>query len=48
LLVVAASALLASASAPLSIRRGLGRRSIWAPFWRGACTRAPGYCSRSV
>ena len=47
-LVVAASALLASASAPSSVRRGLGRRSIRAPFWRGACARAPGYRSRSV
>jgi hypothetical protein len=43
-----ASALLASASAPSSIRRGLGRRSVWAPFWRGACAHAPGYCSWSV
>ena len=47
-LVLAASALLASASAPSSVRRGLGRRSIRAPFWRGACARAPGYSSRSV
>ena len=44
----AASALLASASAPSSIRRGLGRRLVWASFWHGACTRAPGYPSRSV
>jgi hypothetical protein len=48
LLVVAASALLASASAPSSIWRGLGRRSIWAPFWCGARVRTPGYRSWSV
>jgi hypothetical protein len=41
-------ALLASASASSSIRRGLGRRLVWASFWRGACTRTPGYCSWSV
>ncbi len=44
----AASVLLASASAPSSIQRGLGRRSVWASFWRGACAGAPGYCSWSV
>ncbi len=44
----AAYALLASASASSSIRHGLSRRSVWASFWRGACARAPGYCSRSV
>ena len=44
----AASALLASASTPSSIRRGLGRRSVWASVWRGACVRAPGYHSWSV
>ena len=44
----AASALLASASASSSIQRGLGRRSVWASFWRGACACAPGYCSQSV
>ena len=43
-----ASALLASASAPSSIRHSLGRCSVWAPFWRGACTCTPGYHSRSV
>ncbi len=48
LLVGAASALLASASAPSSIRRGLGRRSLWAPFWHGARTGTPGYRSHSV
>ena len=48
LLVVAASALLAPASSPSSIRRGLGQCSIWAPFWRGARARAPGYRSRGV
>ena len=44
----AASALLASASAPSSIRRGLGRRLVWASFWRGAWACAPRYCSWSV
>ncbi len=43
-----ASALLASASVPSSIRCGLSRRLGWASFWRGACARAPGYRSRSV
>jgi hypothetical protein len=46
--ISAASALLASASAPSSIRRGLCQRLVWASFWHGACARAPGYCSRSV
>ncbi len=40
--------LLASASAPSSSQRGLGRRSVWASFWCGACAHAPGYCSWSV
>ena len=44
----AASALLASASAPSSIRHGLSRLLVWASFWCGACARAPGYRSRSV
>ncbi len=44
----AASSLLASASVPSSIRHGLDRRSVWASFWRGARTRAPGYRSRIV
>ncbi len=48
LLVGSASALLASACVPSSIRRGLGRRLVWAHFWCGARTRAPGYRSRSV
>ena len=48
LLVGAASALLASAWVPSSSRRGLGRRSVWASFWCGACACTPGYCSRSV
>ena len=46
--ISAASALLASASVPSSVRCGLGRCSVWASFWRGLCARAPGYCSRSV
>ncbi len=46
--ISAASALLASASAPSSIRRVLGRHWVWASFWRGACAHAPGYCSWSV
>jgi hypothetical protein len=44
----AASALLASASAPSSIQHGLGQYSVWASFWCSACARAPGYCFRSV
>ncbi len=44
----AASALLASASAPSSIRFGLGRRLVRASYWRGARARAPGYRSWSV
>ena len=43
-----AFALLESASVSSSIRRGLGRCSVWASFWRGVCARAPGYRSRSV
>ncbi len=44
----AAYALLASASAPSSIRLGLSRRLVWASFWCGTCACAPGYRSRSV
>ena len=47
-LIGAASAFLASASAPSSIRRGLNRRSVWASFWCGACACAPWHRSRSV
>jgi hypothetical protein len=43
-----ASAWLASASAPSSVRCGLGQCLVWALFWRGTCVHAPGYCSRSV
>ena len=46
--VGAASALLASACVPSYSQCGLGRCSIWASFWRGACVRALGYRSRSV
>ena len=42
----AASTLLASASAPSSIRRGLGRRSVWASFWCGACRAHQGIALR--
>jgi hypothetical protein len=44
----AASALLASASAPSSIWHGLGQRLVWASFWCSACARAPGYCPWSA
>jgi hypothetical protein len=44
----AAFALLPQASLTPSSCYRLGRRSDWAPFWCGACARAPGHHSWSV
>ena len=43
-----AFAFLAQASLTPSRWCQLSGWSVWAPFWRGACVRAPGHCSWSV